>query len=300
MNFLLKRNESPHSPELQAMAQMILCTFWFASMTALVRHLSLEMHPFLIVFWRNATAFLCMLPWFFRHGRVKVSAHKMKWYLWRGGNGVLAMIVWFYAISLIPLATAISLSFTTPLFTTIVAVTCLGERVGIRRWAAITIGFLGALVVLRPGLEGFNPAYFWVILASCLWAVSNLIIKRLTNTESPQSIVFYMTVFMTPFSFPFAIYYWKWPSLEEWGWIILIGITSNLAQLFLSKAYSKAEVSLLQPFDFFRLIFATGIGYIAFQEVPDMVTVVGALIILSSTVYITFREAQLKNKRLRG
>ncbi|MFN7095476.1 MAG: DMT family transporter [Burkholderiales bacterium] len=275
---------------------MVCCTFWFAVMTATVRHLSQEMHPFVIVFWRNAVALACMLPWLWKNGLRTISTMQRKWYVLRGANGVLAMIVWFYALSLIPIATAISLSFTTPLFTTLIAVSVLKESVGIRRWVALFVGFLGTIVILRPGLTGFNTAYLWVIAASVLWSISNLIIKRLTATESPQLIVFYMTLFMTPFALPLAVFYWQWPSLSQWVWIILIGIASNLAQLCLSSAYTNTDMSVLQPFDFFRLIFAAIIGYFAFYEIPDVLTFLGAFIILCSTVYITYREAKLKTR----
>lgn len=275
---------------------MISGAFWFTVMTAIVRHLSVSMHPFQVVLFRNGFALLFMVPWLLRVGVYTLNTKRIWLYLWRGFNGFAAMLVWFYALALIPLPTAISLSFTAPLFTVLAAIIFLKEQVGFHRWLALIIGFCGTIVILRPGAEGFQSVSLLVLIASSLWAVSNIIIKRLTKTESPQTIVFYMTLVMTPISIPFAMMHWQPLTWTQYAWLLLLGAVSNMAQISISHAYGKADMSILQPFDFFRLIFASVIAYFAFHEVVDQWTLVGAVIIMSSTIYITHREAQLKKQ----
>ncbi len=276
---------------------MISGTFWFTAMTAIVRHLSVEMHSFQVVFFRNFIALLLLLPWAFRAGRGTLNTTRIGLYLLRGVNGFVAMLFWFSALAAIELPIAIALSFTAPLFTVLAAVVFLKEKVGPHRVAALVIGFLGTLIILRPGGAGFSYAFLLALAASSLWAISNIIIKRLTATETPNTIVFYMTLVMTPLSLPFALYHWQPISLVQWGWLLLLGIVSNLAQMSISHAYGKGDMSMLQPFDFFRLIFATLIAYVAFGEVIDRWTLLGAVVIMASTVYITHREARIKKRK---
>lgn len=285
------------APEMQGIIYMISGAFWFTSMTAIVRHLSAEMHPFQVVFFRNAFALMFLLPWLCKVGVKSLNTTRMGLYLWRGCNGFVAMLLWFSALAAIPLPAAISLSFTAPLFTVLAAMFFLKEKVGVHRLVALAIGFLGTLIILRPGGAGFQASFMLALAASSLWAISNIIIKRLTATESPQSIVFYMTLVMTPLSLPFALYYWQPITLTQYGWLLLLGFVSNLAQISISHAYGKADISILQPFDFLRLIFASIIAYFAWGEVIDRWTLLGAVVIMTSTLYITHREARIRKRK---
>lgn len=285
------------APEMQGIIYMICGAFWFTTMTAIVRHISADIHPFQVVFFRNAFALLLLLPWALRIGLKSLNTTRMGLYVWRGCNGFVAMLLWFSALSILPLPTAISLSFTAPLFTVLAAMFFLKEKVGWHRLTALVIGFLGTLVILRPGGEGFHYAFLLALIASALWAISNIIIKRLTTTESPNSIVFYMVLIMTPISLPFALYHWESLSLVQYGWLLLLAFVSNKAQMSISHAYGKADMSILQPFDFFRLVFASFIAYFAFGEIIDRWTLIGAVVIMTSTVYITHREARIKRRQ---
>jgi drug/metabolite transporter (DMT)-like permease len=276
----------------QSILYMIAGTFWFSVMTAIVRHMSHDLHVMEVAFFRNAFALLFMLPWLMRTGVHTIGTRKMWLYTWRGFNGMAAMVLWFTALSLIPLPQAVSLSFTTPLFTTLAAMIFLHEKVGIHRWSALIIGFIGTLVILRPGMDSFSMASLLVLGSSILWSISNILIKQLTRTESPHTIVFYMTLMMTPISLPLALLHWQAPTLIQYFWLIALAAVANLAQISISKAYGMADMSVVQPFDFTRLIFASIIAYFAFNEIIDLWTLVGAIIIVSSTVYISRREAR--------
>lgn len=266
-------------------------------MVSIIRHVSTELHTTEIVFLRNALALLLLLPWVLHRGVATIKTTKLKMYILRAINSQMSMFAMFYGLSAIPLTDATALSFTTPIFTTLVAMLILKENVGKHRWAAILIGFAGVLIILRPGVQSLNAGYAASLIAAFLVANSLIIIKQLSKTESPLDVVFYMTLLMTPLSLPFAIPYWQWPSVETWGWFIVIGILANTAQITLSKACSLATMTTLMPFDFSRLIFIAVIAYIGFGETMDMWTFIGAGVIVSSALYITHREAKLKKIR---
>lgn len=289
------------SEDAKGILLMISATFWFSVMTAAVRYLAVDegVHALQIVFWRSLLAFFFMLPWMLWIKAPLLPTKCMGLYTLRGLNGLIAMMLWFYSLSVVPIATATALGFTAPLFTTLAAILFLNEQVGIRRWTALCVGFIGTLVILRPGVESFDPNYLFVILTSVMWAISNIIIKRLTHSEEPYLIVFYMTIFMAPLALGPALFVWQPISWHQLFWLGVVAVTSNFAQLSISYAYSKTKMSILQPFDFMRLIFTSVIAYFAFSEILDGFTLGGSFIIMSSTVYITYRESVLKKRMAR-
>ncbi len=284
-------------PDRRAIAWFLLSCIAGSCMVTIVRHISAELSTAQIVFLRNAIALLLLLPWVLHRGVASIRTTKLKMYTLRALNSMLSMFSMFYGLSMIPLTDATALSFTTPIFTTLVAMLVLKESVGKHRWIAIFIGFAGVLIILRPGMQALNAGYAASLAAAFLVANSLIIIKQLSKTESPLDVVFYMTLLMTPLSLPFAIPSWQWPSLETWGWFVILGILANTAQITLSKACSLTAMTTLMPFDFSRLIFIALIAYIGFGETMDVWTFIGAGVIVGSAIYITHREAKLKKLR---
>jgi len=209
----------------------------------------------------------------------------------RAISGVTAMFMWFYALSRVPLSQATALSFSAPLFTTLAAVIFLKEKTTIHRIAALAAGFLGTFIILRPGFSGFDYISLFVLFAAVFWSTSSLLIKSLTKTESPTVIVFYMTAMMTPLSFLPALLHWKTPQMADLPPLLLLGVISTIFQLALSRAFAKADLTAILPFDFLRLIFTAVIAYVAFAEIIDGWTVLGGVIILGSTIYVAYKEA---------
>lgn len=189
------------------------------------------------------------------------------------------MLCWFHAVTVLPLSEAVSISFVIPILTTLVAMKLLKEKVETKSWIACFIGFIGILVILRPGFKEFNNAYFYSFAAIILWVTSNIIIKVMTKTEKPKTIVAYMSLIMLTGSIPFAIPYMKAVSLIDLIWFAILGLVSNLLHIFISNAYGKADLSYVQPFDFTRLIFTAIISYFAFGEIIDFWVILGSLII---------------------
>lgn len=292
----LKNLFNAQNHKTQGILWMICACFWFAMMATLIRYISTDMPPFEMVFFRNLFSVIWILPWVYKFGIRNIRTKRLKLYGYRTISGVAGMTMLFTALSIIPLTDAVALTFTVPIFTTILAIMFLGEKVGIHRWIAILIGFLGVLVILRPGSGTFQYASLLVIATTLCWSFSNIFVKKLTRTDKPKVIVFIMMVLMTPLSLPLALYVWQTPTLDQLLWLALLGWISNQAQFAMTHAYSKADMSVVLPFDFSRLIFISGLAYIFFGEVIDIWTGLGATIILASSVYVAKKEKEHKKK----
>lgn len=268
----------------------------FALMMALVRKVSSEIHPFEAAFFRNALGLVFLAPWLMASGIGVLHGGRFPIHLLRAGFGLCAMLLLFTALSRLPLAEVTALTFTAPLFATIGAALILREKVRRRRWIATCIGFVGALIVLRPGTAVIDPSSFIALGTAVFIAAAMLSIKSLSKTEHPNAIVLIMGLLMTPASLVPALFVWTWPSLETWGWLILMGLAATVGQVCLTRAFAAAEASAVLPLDFSRLVFVSLLGYLMFGEVPDRWTMVGATIIIAATVYIAHREARLARK----
>jgi len=238
-----------------------------------------------------------MAPFFWRHGLGVLRTTKFHLHAVRGSIQIFAMLMFFTALSLSPLAKVSAMSFTAPLFATIGAIVFLGERVRVRRILALIAGFLGAMVILRPGMVTIDLGMVLVLTSSAIWACAMLIIKVLSRTDSSVTITAYQGLFLTPFSFIAALFVWQWPSPEQLLLFALMGAMGTLAHMAMAESFKLADTTAVLPFDFTRLIWASVIGFLVFREVPELWTWIGGLIIFTSTTYIAYREARLKRVR---
>lgn len=262
----------------------ILSCFFASVLVSLVRHLSTEFHIFFIVMVRNFFGLLFFLPQILRSPREIFSTKKPVLHLFRGLNGLASMFSWFYVLTLLPLSEAVSISFIIPIITTVAAVVFLKEKVTSKTWIAIATGFIGILIILRPGFREFKTAYLFSFLSIFLWLISNLLIKVMTRSEKPKTIVANMSLIMMLFSIPFALPYMKAINFENFLYFALLGLVSNLTHMCIATSYSKVDLSVLQPFDFMRLIFTAIISYFAFGEIIDFWVVIGSLVILFGVI----------------
>lgn len=280
-------------PTVRGAAWMVLYAACFAGMTAIVRHASKEVHPIEIAFVRNLAGFLFMVPLIARIGPATLRTQRFGMHTLRALSGIAAMFLLFTALAHIPIAETTALMFTTPLFATVGAALILKETVRARRWTATAIGFVGAVVILRPGEAMLAwPALFALGSAACI-ASSMLLVKSLSRTEPPETVVFYVSLLMTIMSLPPALLVWTWPSTEMWLWMAAVGIVSTVGQIGMTRAFAAAEASAVLPFDFSRLLFAAAIGFVAFGELPDLWTWVGAGMIFAAVLYTAHREAKV-------
>ncbi|WP_374377307.1 DMT family transporter [Dongia sp.] len=282
---------------LVAVLALAACVF-FAGLSTTVKHLSGELHGFVIVFWRNLFGFVFMIPWLWRHGFGRLRTGRLGAYLLRSSISVVSMMCGFTALGYMPIANATSLSFTAPLFATILAVLLLKEKVRLRRWSATLIGFAGAMIVLQPGSSGgIGLGEMLAIGGAFLTAMGTIIVKTLSRSESSQAIVTYMVLLSTPLAFVPASFYWSWPSLDAWPFVIALGFFGTLGHLCWTRAFAIADASAVVPFDYSRLIFTTGIGMIWFGEQPDHWFWVGSVVIIGAGLYIAQREAVLRRRQ---
>jgi drug/metabolite transporter (DMT)-like permease len=267
----------------------------FALMITLVRHLTDGLHPLQVVFLRTAFGLVAMLPWLLRQGiGGSLRTGRFRLHLLRALIGIFAMVGWFTTLSLMPLAEATALSFTAPIFTSVLAVLLLGEAMRLRRWTATAIGFLGAVIILRPGVAAIEPAALLAIGTAAVWASSTILIKVMARTESAGAITTYMVLLTTPMTLAAALFVWQNPSLGQLGWAALLGAAGSTGHFCMSRALASADATVVAPFDYLRLPTVALIAFIAFGEVPGMWVWVGGAVIAASSIYIAQREARAR------
>ncbi len=282
---------SASPPVVQGALLMVGATLGFSMMAGLIRFASASLDPLQVVFFRNVFALMFMLPWLARAGLGGLRTERLGLHFARAALGLCAMASWFSAVALLPLAQAVALNFTVPLFATIAAALVLGEVVRLRRWSATIVGFLGVLVIVRPGFETVSPATGLPILAALFMAASATSIKALSRTEDPSAMVFYMNLFLTPMSLVPALFVWQWPDAATLAAVVGIGLLAAGSHQLMTRAFARADASAIVPFQYLRLPFTALIGFVAFAEVPDVWTWVGAAIIAGAAIYIAHREA---------
>lgn len=280
---------------MQPIILFVISCFFFACMTACGKFLSADMHPTLVVLLRNTTAFVMCLPILLFH-LPEIKKQRFSKTLWtRGLLSQVATTCWFMGISKVSLPSAMAVSFSSPLFTTIAAVLLLNEKISYRRGAALIVGFIGVLIILQPSTDvrSFAP-YSWIVATVICWALVNIVIKKLSMSITPAVILFYMTGLMTIFAIPLGVMNWQTPSLTQLPFIFLISASYLLWQLLLVQSFAKSSLSKLQPFEFSKLIFASLIGYLVFNETMPKSGWVGVVLIIFSSCYVSWREGRLK------
>lgn len=278
---------------------MALSAVGFAVMTSIIRYLTASLPPIELAFFRSLFSLMFMLPWLIRAGWAGLRTGSARKYGLRALLGSFAMVCWFTALAHMPVAEATSLSFTAPIFASIGAMIFLGERAGLRRWTAIVVGFVGTLVILRPGFAEITPAALLLLLGSAAVAGAVIMVKILSRTESSSAIVTYMGLYMVPMLLIPTLFVWQTPAWPLYPWLIAMGGVGTLAQWAMTQAYAAADATAVLPFDYLRLPFVAVAGVFIFGERLDAWTWTGAAVIAASSVYIAHRESiQAKRHKL--
>lgn len=284
-------------PPARATVLMVTAMAFFTSMSVFIRLSAQDIHALEVVFFRNFLAFLLLLPWLMNQGFAVLKTRRLGLYSARASINVVGMAAGFLSLTMIPLAEATALGFTAPLWATIGAVLILGEVIRARRITALVIGFVGVLIVLRPGVETVSLGSVLALTHAFLIAVTTLIVKRLTATENPTSIVIWMALMQSPLSLVPALFVWTWPTWTTWLWLWCLAAAGTLGHLCWTRAFTIAEVSQLQPFEFIKLPMIAAFAYVVFDELPTIWTWLGGAVIFASTAYISIREARLARRR---
>ncbi len=272
---------------------MMAAAFGFTINGAMVKALGQSGIPaFEIAFARAAISTLAILPLLWRAGPGVLATRHPGIHLVRAIAGGGAMICGFYALTKLPLAEVTALSFTTPLFVVLLAVLLLGEPVRWRRWSATLAGFLGVLVMVRPGAEAFDPAAIVALGMALGIAIATTLLKRFPEGESHIAMLFYFGIAAMVMTVGPAMASWRTPNATEGAMLVTIGVLGLASQALIIRAFRAGEATVVAPFDYTKLLLAGLIGFTLFGEVPDRWTLVGATIIVGATLYIARREAR--------
>ena len=280
----------------RAILLMVFASFIFNLMNAVIRYLSTDIHPFEIGFFRNVFGLVALSPLYFRHGLGVLKTKRIGMHATRAGFNVISMMCFFYALSITPLAQVASMGFTLPIFVTIFAAIFLGERLRARRLAALSIGLCGALIIVRPGTEAMDTGSLIVLAGTALWAISIMVIKSLSRTDSPLTITSWASISLAVLSFPIALSVWQMPTLEQFAWLACIGGMGSLGAMATAHSLRLAEATALMPYDFIKLMWAALIGFAVFGEVPSPWTWLGAAIVIAAAIFMIYRETRRKQK----
>ena len=265
---------------------MIISGFCFVVMHSAAKYLANELHIFEVVFLRCALVAVVLFPFIVREGKKSLFTKQPKNQIYRIVTNSIAMLLFFYGLTLAPLSLVTALNFTAPVFTVILAIIFLKEKLTPKCLLALFLGFIGVLFILRPDVS-FNVGGVLILLSSLIWAVSLIFIKKLTRTDSAVTISLYTGVGMVPATFLMAYPYLEIISTTQFAIIFFIAVSGTLAQTLLNSALKRGELSFLLPLDFLKLIWSVIIGSVFFGEsAPMLLWIGGAFIIGAATLIV--------------
>ncbi|MDH3240849.1 MAG: DMT family transporter [Alphaproteobacteria bacterium] len=285
------------TPTARGIAWALLAATAFTTVPISVRFLAPYLPAAEIVMLRNFIAVALMLPWVMATGWSGLKPNRVDLHLMRGTFNGIGMIFWFWGLAQIPVADAVALQFTLPLFALIFAVLFLGERVGIRRSGAMLVGFAGALIIIRPGFAEVGLATFAVLGSAALYAATLVVMRSQSQNDKPLTIMLWSNLFMALIAVIPAALVWVTPPAAAWPWLVFLACGGWLAHFSLTKALITIDAKIAAPFDYLRMPLVALIAYPLFGEFPDAPTWVGAAVIAASTAYIARRDARIARER---
>ena len=268
----------------------ISATLFGSSMGAGVKLLSDDLHPIIICFYRCLMGLILIIPFVALNNFKALKSNNTKLQLIRASINIISMICWFSAIGIMHFEKATALGFTTPLFTTILAVIVLGEVIRFHRTAALILGFIGIIIIIRPGYVPFEFGTLLMLAASLSFSFVLIFVKKLSATDSSLTIIFYHLLYMTPVFFILSLFYWESISFNQLIIFVFMGASGLLSHWCLAQAFKLSDTTFVMPLQFTKLIWASLIGLFIFAEQPDIWTWVGAGVIFGASYYIVYRE----------
>ncbi len=268
---------------------MIISGFSFIVMHSAAKYLSDEIHVFEITFLRCVLVIFVLAPLIFKQGLNTFITKQPKLQIYRVITNSIAMLCFFYGLTLTTLSQVTALNLSVPIFTTLLAIVFLKEKIRLRRIIALCVGFIGCIIVLRPDIS-INLGGLLILISSFIWSISLIFIKKLTETDSAVTISLYAGVGMIPATFVAAYPYLAIPNVNQFLIIIFIAVTGTIAQTLLNSAFKRGSLTILLPLDFLKLVWAVLIGYTVFIESTPFTLWLGGLLIVGSSSYIAWRE----------
>ena len=288
------------APNTRGAIWMLGSALAFTLMTSMVKFLGEGYSASVQTFYRQVAALLVLLPIMARDWRGSFYTTKPGILLFRSSAGTLAVTLSFYAFQKLPLADANALSFTRTLWLVPLAGFVLGEKLGPLRIGASLVGFLGVVIMLRPTgtSAAFGLPQAAALGSAFLFALTITGMKVLTRDHKPFTLLAWASVLGLVFSIPMALLSWRWPTLIDLGLLIAMGVLGVIAQACYIKGMQIGDAAAMAPIDYMRLVFAVMVGFVVFHDVPQMATILGAAVVVCSTLFITWREARDNRRAL--
>ena len=285
---------------LFAILLILISVFFGSTMGAFMKLAQTDLNVYTAGFLRFFLGLIIITPYILKSKFKVYKTKNFKVHLIRASLNLPAMLLGFAALTIVPFEKISALHFIVPFIVTILAVIFLKEKIHLYRISALFIGFIGMLVILRPGIIDVSIGIQMALLSSFIWAIVIVITKKLTESDSAITILTYQYTFMTFLSFVLVLFFWSIPSLSSLIYIFLAACSGTILHIALNHAYKLVDVSMTQPFSFLGLVVASLYGYFLFDENPDMFTWIGSLIIFIGVTLIAYREIKLNKDLVRN
>ena len=281
---------------IKAVLLTISASFFAVLMEALIKAAQYDSNVYTIGFFRFFFGFLIILPYLVTKKFNTYKTKNLKFYILRGAFNIPVMILGFGALVYVPLEQFKAMHFLSPIIVVLLSFIIFREQIYRFRIFALIIGFLGMLIIVRPGYVDFNIGTIMILVSLTFWSFIIILSKFVSKDDSPITMVTYQYTLMTIFAFPLAIYFWQMPSLISILLVFIAAASGTILHLCLGLAYKYADLSVTQPIWFTGLIFGSGFGYLVFNEIPDFWTWIGGIVVFSSVLVITYFEKNKEEK----
>ena len=278
---------------------IITSVFFGTVMLSFLKIAQEDVNVYVAGFFRFFLGLVIILPYIIKNKDAVLKTTHLKQHFLRAILGLPAMLLYFSALVLLPIEKLTAISFVVPLIVTILAVFFLGEKIYIYRTLALILGFSGMLVIIRPGFVDISIGVYMVLFSALLWSINIIITKKISKDDSAITILAYQSIFMSLLSFFIVLFFWEMPSIKTFIYLSLAAMCGTVLHLTLNHAFKLVDVSMTQPYSFLNLVFASIIGYFVFDEMPDLYTWIGALIIFTGVFIISYREMKLDKDIIR-
>ena len=281
---------------IKAILLTISASFFAVLMEALIRAAQYDSNVYTIGFLRFFFGLLIIFPYLVKNKFTTYKTRNLKFYIVRGLFNIPVMILGFGALVYIPFEQFKAMNFLSPIIVVLLSFLIFREKIYQYRILALIIGFLGTLIIIRPGYVEFNIGTIMVLVSLTFWSFIIILSKYVSKDDSPITMVSYQYTLMTFFALPLAIYFWETPSLYSIFYVFIGAISGTILHLCLGLAYKYADLSVTQPIWFSGLIFGSGFGYFVFKEIPDLWTWNGGIVVFASVLIITYNERNKDQK----
>jgi drug/metabolite transporter (DMT)-like permease len=282
---------------LTGIAMALVAMFLFSGMDGLSKYLAVDYHPIEIAAMRQFFTTLALLPFLLRSPLALRTARPLL-QIGRGLCMFCSSILFIFGLSHLPIADASAIGFVSPLLVTALSIPLLGEKVGIRRWTAVIVGFTGVMIVVRPGTGAFNPAALYPLASAAAWALGLILTRIMRNSDQVLTTIFYSTLVGLVIGGAAVPFVWRTPDLAGLGLMAAMGLLSAISQTLLISAFARAAASILAPFSYSQMVWSTLIGYFVFATLPDALTWIGAAVVIASGLYTLHRERIVHRERM--